>query len=186
MPTQRLFDGSYIPTNEDQDECRLHYGAWDTRHNVCVFEDAIRYEMYLEHVRVEPNKEGDVGYTTDERYEPLDEQEEQIRLTYTGLAPDAPIDTNEHGGQQSKIEGRFDLIPPIAMLELAKIMEYGAKRYAPNNWRKIPLDDHVNHMLMHLFAYVAGDRQDDHLGHALARAAMAVEIAKLGEQEKAA
>jgi hypothetical protein len=107
-----------------------------------------------------------------------------LALGYTGLAPDAPIDTNEHGGQQSKIEGRFDLIPPIAMLELAKIMEYGAKRYAPNNWRKIPLEDHINHMLMHLFAYNGGDRQDDHLGHALARAAMAVEIAKLGEQEE--
>jgi hypothetical protein len=108
-------------------------------------------------------------------------------LTYTGLSPDAPITENESGGQQSTIEGRFDLIPPVAMFELAKIMEYGARRYAPNNWRKIPIDDHVNHALSHLFAYLAGDRQDDHLGHALARMAMAVEMQNttLG-QDKAA
>lgn len=114
-----------------------------------------------------------------------EEDEAKRTLYYTGLAPDAPVTTNEHGGQQSQIEGRFDLIPPVAMFELAKIMEYGARRYAPNNWRKIPIDDHVNHGLSHLFAYLAGDRQDDHLGHALARMAMAVEIERTG-QEKAA
>jgi hypothetical protein len=120
-------------------------------------------------------------------YESLDEQEQQIKLAYTGLSPDAPITENESGGQQSAIEGRFDLIPPVAMFELAKIMEHGARRYAPNNWRKIPIDDHVNHALSHLFAYLAGDRQDDHLGHALARMAMAVEMQNttLG-QDKAA
>jgi hypothetical protein len=117
----------------------------------------------------------------------LDEQEKQIRLTYTGLAPDAPIDTNEQGGQQSKVEGRFDLIPPVAMFELAKVMQHGAERYAPRNWYKIPLDSHLNHLLMHAFAYLAGDRQEDHLSHILARAAMAVEINTLeGDVEDAA
>jgi hypothetical protein len=117
----------------------------------------------------------------------LDEQEKQIRLTYTGLTPDAPIDTNEQGGQQSKVEGRFDLIPPVAMFELAKVMQHGAERYAPRNWYKIPLDSHLNHLLMHAFAYLAGDRQEDHLSHILARAAMAVEINALeGDVEDAA
>jgi hypothetical protein len=139
------------------------------------------------------NRKGDHIECEDE---PLDEQEQQIRdmysgiteehvraamegakrLAYTGLAPDAPITENDQGGQQSKVEGRFDLIPPLAMFALAQIMEHGAQRYAPNNWRKISVDDHVNHGLMHLFAYLAGDTQDDHLGHALARAAMAKEL----------
>lgn len=203
---------------ENRAECEIHRGHWSHNSQRCLAEidpgGQARYEMYLEHVTVDPKKaEQDfcadcTQPVTDVRGpslsdEPLDEQEQQIydtyvadpqargeqeqqiRLGYTGLAPDAPIHTNEQGGQQSKIEGRFDLIPPVAMLELAKIMAYGARRYAPNNWRKIPLDDHVNHMLMHLFAYVAGDRQDDHLGHALARAAMAVEISKLGEEKAA-
>jgi hypothetical protein len=131
-----------------------------------------------------------MGYVTEDRFEDVADQEHDDvytpTLTYTGLSPDAPITENESGGQQSAIEGRFDLIPPVAMFELAKIMEYGARRYAPNNWRKIPIDDHVNHALSHLFAYLAGDRQDDHLGHALARMAMAVEMQNTLGQDKAA
>lgn len=103
-------------------------------------------------------------------------EEQKNRLSYQGLSPDAPTVKNERGGMQSATAGRFDLIPPKAMFRLAAIMEHGARKYAPNNWKKIEIDSHVNHALQHLFAYIAGDRQDDHLGHALARAAMAVEL----------
>lgn len=104
----------------------------------------------------------------------------QTQLAYTGLSPDAPTTENDNGGKQSVVEGRFDLIPPIAAFELAKVMEHGATKYAPKNWMKIDVDSHLNHLLAHVFAYMAGDRQDDHLTHALARAAMAVEIEKVG------
>jgi hypothetical protein len=57
------------------------------------------------------------------------------------------------------------------------------EKYAPRNWMKISVDSHLNHLLMHVFAYLAGDRQEEHLTHALARAAMAVEIEKLGVQD---
>jgi hypothetical protein len=100
----------------------------------------------------------------------------RIGLPYIGLNPDAPTVQNEQGGMQSATAGRFDLLPPKAMFRLAAIMEHGARKYAPNNWKKIEIDSHVNHALQHLFAYLAGDRQDDHLGHALARATMAVEL----------
>lgn len=108
-------------------------------------------------------------------------------LRYTGLTPTAPTTVNEQGGHQSVVEGRFDLLPPVAMFELARVMEHGAKKYAPNNWRKIPVESHVNHALMHLFAWLAGDRQDQHLTHVLARAAMAVELDTLegGDAEQA-
>lgn len=100
-------------------------------------------------------------------------------VQYTGVSPDAPVTQNEDGGMQSVVEGRFDLIPPIAMFELAKVMEHGAGKYAPRNWYKIPLESHLNHLLMHMYAYLAGNRDEDHLSHVLARAAMAVEIQKL-------
>jgi hypothetical protein len=116
--------------------------------------------------------------------EALDEQARSFapatnKLTYTGVAPDAPVTQNKDGGMQSVVEGRFDLIPPIAMFELAKVMEHGAQKYAPRNWYKIPLESHLNHLLMHMNAYLAGNRDEDHLSHVLARAAMAVEIQKL-------
>jgi hypothetical protein len=145
--------------------CRERGEHWDTARGVCVPLGSLYAAEYARRVAtaVVPS------------------------LTYTGLSPDAPIDTNEQGGQQSKVEGRFDLIPPVAMFELAKVMQHGAERYAPRNWYKIPLDSHLNHLLMHAFAYLAGDRQEDHLSHILARAAMAVEINALeGDVEDAA
>lgn len=44
-----------------------------------------------------------------------------------------------------------------------------------SNWHSIPLGDHVNHALTHLFAHLAGDVQDDHLEHASCRLLMALE-----------
>jgi hypothetical protein len=54
-------------------------------------------------------------------------------------------------------------------------MYHGAAKYGVDNWRVISTDDHVNHMLMHTFAWGAGDTQDDHPGHAVCRALMALE-----------
>lgn len=110
---------------------------------------------------------------------PCDETDTKRHLRYLGLSPDAPVEENENGGKQSVVEGLFTEIPPLAMFELAKVMEHGAKKYAPKNWHNIPVESHVNHALMHLFAWLAGDRQEKHLTHVLARAAMAVELEEM-------
>jgi hypothetical protein len=59
------------------------------------------------------------------------------------------------------------------MIRIAKVLQYGASRYAPNNWRLIPQEEHINHALIHLIAAVAGDTQDDHIDHAMCRLMMA-------------
>lgn len=59
------------------------------------------------------------------------------------------------------------------VINIAKILQYGADRYAPNNWRLIPEEEHINHALIHIVAHIAGDRQDDHINHALCRLMMA-------------
>lgn len=56
---------------------------------------------------------------------------------------------------------------------IAKVLQYGASRYKANNWRLIPQEEHINHALIHIIAHLAGDRQDDHLDHALCRLMMA-------------
>jgi hypothetical protein len=101
-----------------------------------------------------------------------------------GVSPDAPIVTNEKGGKQSDTPYGFNLFAPRAMFRLAEVMRYGEKRYGRDNWRKISADDHVNHLLQHIFAWMAGDRSDDHVGHAFARAMMFAEMAM--EEEQAA
>lgn len=59
------------------------------------------------------------------------------------------------------------------LMMIGKTLQYGATRYAPNNWRLIPQEEHVNHALLHLLALYSGDTQDDHLSHALTRLMMA-------------
>lgn len=92
-------------------------------------------------------------------------------------SPDAATHTNEKGGSQSDIPVRFDLIDAKAMFEMAKVLDHGAKKYGADNWRLIDVDDHLNHLLMHTFAYLAGDKTDDHLSHILCRATFALGVA---------
>lgn len=94
------------------------------------------------------------------------------------VSPDAPRTTNEHGGSQSLIKVRFDLIDGPALFEMASVLHEGAVKYGENNWRKIEIPDHLNHLIMHAYAYLAGDRTDSHLSHIMCRAmfAQAVEI----------
>lgn len=95
-----------------------------------------------------------------------------------GVGPEAPTVTNENGGKQSKILYRFDLADPIAMFEMCRVLHEGAEKYGEDNWRNIPVRDHLNHLLIHVYAYLAGDRQDDHLTHALCRAMFAVALSR--------
>ena len=70
----------------------------------------------------------------------------------------------------------IDYIEPdtlTAITKIAKVLQVGADRYEPNNWRLIPEEEHLNHALIHIIAHIAGDTQDEHLNHALCRLMMA-------------
>jgi hypothetical protein len=95
-----------------------------------------------------------------------------------GVGPDSPIATNEQGGMQSDLPYRCDLLDAESILRLAAVLKRGAERYTPNNWRKIDCNSHLNHALVHIFAYMAGDTQDDHLDHAFCRMMMAMATEK--------
>ncbi len=92
-----------------------------------------------------------------------------------GVGPDAPTITNESGAKQSALPYRCDLLPASATLAVAKVLGHGAAKYGANNWRGIPVEDHLNHALTHIFAHLAGDKSDDHLDHAACRMLMALE-----------
>lgn len=79
-----------------------------------------------------------------------------------------------NGAQQSKLQERYDLLPPEAMRRLARVLAYGARKYSDNNWHGIPTKSHLNHLIRHVIEYMSGDTSEDHLGHVLCRAAMAV------------
>lgn len=97
-----------------------------------------------------------------------------------GVSPNEPIVTNENGGKQSDTPYGFHLLPIQAMFAAAQTAKYGADKYGETfvnrNYTKISAEEHINHCIQHLYAYLAGDKQDDHLGHAIVRAMFAYEV----------
>ena len=65
-------------------------------------------------------------------------------------------------------KGRFDLISPYALRRLAQVYERGAKKYADRNWEKgFPYSRCIDSALRHIFQYIMGMRDEDHLAQAL-------------------
>lgn len=101
-----------------------------------------------------------------------------------GIEPDAPVTVNKNGGKQSDTPYGFHLVPASAIFDAAKVLKYGADKYGETferrNYNKISTVDHLNHALQHIYAFLAGDTQDDHLGHALVRLMFAYDVDKNG------
>lgn len=65
-------------------------------------------------------------------------------------------------------KGRYDLISPIALRRLALTLERGASHYGDRNWEKgMPICRLLDSALRHLFQYLDGETDEDHLGHAM-------------------
>ena len=61
-------------------------------------------------------------------------------------------------------KGRFDLLPPRAIRDLAIHFEKGCKKYGDRNWEKgIPLNRYVDSALRHVFKFLQGLTDEDHL-----------------------
>lgn len=88
----------------------------------------------------------------------------------------APMSTNLAGGKQSHIARSYTLVPPNALAEVASVLHSGAKKYGVDNWKLILVDDHLNHVLNHIFLYLADNETEHHLSHAATRMMMALEL----------
>jgi hypothetical protein len=69
---------------------------------------------------------------------------------------------------------RFSLIPKGTLLEVVKVLEFGAQKYAPDNWIRVPdaQTRYYDAAMRHLQAYFDGEKQDSetqlsHLAHAI-------------------
>lgn len=61
-------------------------------------------------------------------------------------------------------KGRCDLLPMCVMLRLARHYEAGAKKYNDRNWeRGIPAHSFADSALRHIFKYMDGQNDEDHL-----------------------
>lgn len=72
---------------------------------------------------------------------------------------------------------QYSLIPPVATKALAEVLTFGAKKYAPNSWQKVPDAErrYLDALIRHLEAYRSGEELDSesnlsHLSHLLCNA----------------
>ena len=86
---------------------------------------------------------------------------------------------------------KMNLLPPKAILEVAKVLTFGAEKYDAENWRK--LDDLQNRYtagaLRHIFAHMDGEKLDSetglsHMAHALCCLLFKLEDELLGKSEE--
>lgn len=84
--------------------------------------------------------------------------------------------TNTAGGSQSYLPRRADLLPGFALLSVAGVLYKGARKYGEWNWLKIPLEEHLNHALVHLLKLQNESSQEDDLAHAACRVLFALDL----------
>lgn len=107
-------------------------------------------------------------------------------VSYTS---DKPVFTqamaDKGGAKHDQGKPRYDLLPPIAIDEMAKVLTFGAEKYAPNSWQSVP--DAINRyraaLLRHTFAIQRGELIDEesglpHSALAMCNAAFIVELEK--------
>jgi len=111
-----------------------------------------------------------------------------MNTTIKGVGKDAPVTTNEYGAKQSELPYRLTLADPNALLRLGEILADGARKYGVSRigegWYKISTEDHLDHAISHILAWLAGDEQDDHLEHAQCRIHMALAVELLNRRRK--
>ena len=68
---------------------------------------------------------------------------------------------------------RYSLIPPAALAALAKVLTFGAEKYAPNSWQTVENGEerYLDALMRHIEAYRSGESIDpesglSHLAHA--------------------
>ena len=61
-------------------------------------------------------------------------------------------------------QGRFDLLPPATVKALAIHYEKGCNKYGDRNWEKgIPISNYSSSGLRHIFQFIDGQNDENHL-----------------------
>lgn len=133
---------------------------YDSEHSLCWARSNLTSSLYLGHVWVEQQEE------------PL------VSDLMRGVNPKDLVGAKKP---------QMGLIPVGAMASVARVMELGAKKYGPYNWRSkaIKLMVYAHAALRHLFSWIGGETNDPesgepHLAHAAACCLIALDARATG------
>jgi hypothetical protein len=99
--------------------------------------------------------------------------------TRSSSTPSTPVDYERQGVAMEgvKYDGKkpdMYLLPPLATLEVGKVLTYGANKYSPDNWKKLDSlqERYTSAAMRHLLAHMSGEENDEetdmsHLAHAI-------------------
>lgn len=80
----------------------------------------------------------------------------------------------EQGRKDDSSKRRYSLLPKGAVNSVVDVLEFGSKKYADNNWQKVPgaKTRYYDAAMRHLDAWLNGDLKDaetglPHLAHAI-------------------
>lgn len=89
---------------------------------------------------------------------------EEIRITEIKDSGDRTEFSTGAVRDMGKGKGRCDLLPPRALLRLARHFEAGAEKYGDRNWEQgIPISSFIDSGIRHILKYMAGETDEDHL-----------------------
>ncbi len=159
--------GTYLSFNR---ECDCQYFASSSRYEIdpsCKLHGA--GTDFAERIARIPG-----SYITLKKLPPFDQIDKMAFLS-------AKEKTDEDGKKAEPLVGekadagkiRFSLLPLQPVIEIIKVLEYGAKKYAPDNWQKVPHSRtrYFDACQRHILAWWDGEKTDPesglpHLAHA--------------------
>lgn len=106
----------------------------------------------------------------------VDTPREPMQKMVEAFKAKVPADHERESGKgrkDDKEKQRWDLIPWASLAEVVAALTYGARKYADNNWKKVPSAKgrYTGAAFRHLTAWAHGEQRDPetgihHLGHA--------------------
>lgn len=125
--------------------------------------------------------EDDVTYCGSKEHFKSKEMTEMVKEDFT-------MKKTETGMKFDTDKPMYNLIPANAIDELAKVLTFGAEKYAPNSWQDVPdgLERYRAAMLRHAFAIQRGEIYDQetglpHSAHIMCNAAFITELQIIGQ-----
>lgn len=100
-----------------------------------------------------------------------------------GVPVAAPkVETNASGGSQSYIGSALTDFPARVLLAVGRVFYVGRKNYGADNWKRIPVNEHLDHALTHIGNFLEHRKPGD-LVHAICRLAFAAWLATVERPE---